>query len=292
MKRIPFVPFPPAKISKLSKPFLWLSSRLVKATPTLSRSLIEADIEMKDREYMAIALFSSLFWFLLIFVLFSIMSLAFNRGFLPVAFGFSLLLGGVSFMYISLYPNLIISKKNNDIERNLLFAIRHMLIQVKSGVSLFDALVSISKSNYGLISEEFGKCTKEISTGKEEVRALEELTFKTPNVNFKRVVWQIVNSLKAGGDVGNVLGILAQNLSEDHKVSIRKYGSQLSPMALMYLMLTVIMPTLGITFLIIFSTFSGAQVPESIFYVILFVLTIFQFMFIGLVKSRRPSVEV
>jgi flagellar protein FlaJ len=184
------------------------------------------------------------------------------------------------------------AKKNRDIEKNLLFAIRHMFIQVRSGVSLFDSLVSVSKANYGLISEEFGKCTKEIATGKEETVALEELTLRTPNISLKRIIWQIINSLRAGGDIGNTLDVMAQNLSEEQKVNIRKYGSQLSPMALMYLMFTVILPTLGITFLIIFSTFSGVQVPETVFYLILIILTVFQFMFIGLVKSRRPSVEV
>jgi flagellar protein FlaJ len=292
VKRIPFVPFPLEKISTISKKFLWLSSRLVKVNPFLANSLVQAGIELKDREYLAIAIFSSLFWFSIIFLLFLSLTTLINKSFVYLSFVFSILISVIAFVYITFYPNFISSKKNRDIERNLLFAIRHLYIQIKSGVSLFDALVSVSKGNYGLVSEEFNKCTKEIATGKEEISALEELTFKIPNTDFKRVVWQIVNSLRAGGDIGNTLNVMSQNLSEEQKVKIRKYGSQLSPMALMYMMLTVILPTLGITFLIIFSTFSGIQLPETVFYMIMIVLAIFQVMFIGLIKSRRPSVGV
>jgi len=81
-------------------------------------------------------------------------------------------------------------------------------------------------------------------------------------------------------------------LSQEQRVRIRKYGSQLSPYALMYLMLTVILPTLGISFLIILSSFSGIQVPEAFFLMVWGVVVLFQIMFIGMIKSSRPSVEV
>jgi flagellar protein FlaJ len=292
VKRIPFVPLPLEKASKISRIFLWISSKFIKLNPFLAQRLVEAGFEIKDREYMAIAIFSSVFWFFLIFSLFISMSAVMHKNILYLSLIFSLLISGISFVYITFYPNLVISKKNMNIDKNLLFAIRHLFIQIKSGVSLFDALVSVSKGNYGLISDEFSRCTKEIVTGREDAAALEELAFRNPNISFKRVIWQIVNSLKAGGDIGNTLNLLAQNLSEEQKVKIRKYGSQLSPMALMYMMFTVILPTLGITFLIIFSAFSGIQVPETIFYLLLLVLGTFQFMFVGLVKNRRPSVEI
>lgn len=292
MKRIPFVPYPLSIALKASRPFFFISSKLVKFNPFLSQKLIQAGIDIKDREYLAVAIFSSFFWFLMIFSLLTIFGLIFGENLTFLSLIFSLLLAFTIFNYITFYPNLLVSRKDRDIEKNLLFAVRHLFIQVRSGVSIFDAMVSVSKGNYGVVSEEFGKCVKEIVTGKEETQALEELAFKIPNVGFKRVIWQIINSLRAGGDVGNTLNIIAQNLSEEQKVKIRKYGSQLSPLALMYLMSTVILPTLGITFLIVFSSFVGIQVPETFFYLILFLVVVFQIMLIGLIKNRRPSVEV
>jgi pilus assembly protein TadC len=290
--RIPFVPFPTRAALKMSRPFLFISSNLVKANPYLQKSLVEAGIKIKDREYAAMALFSAFFWFMTIFVTFTCMSVIFHKDILTLTLGFSGLIGGVAYIYINFYPSLETSKMNSDVDKNILFAIRHMFIQVKSGVSLFDSMISVSKGSYGIISDEFSTCTKEIATGSEETVSLENLAFRTSNQSLKRVIWQIVNSMKAGGDIGKTLDMMASNLSEEQKVKIRQYGATLSPMALMYLMFTVILPTLGVTFMVIFSTFSGTQVPETIFYMLLFILAVFQFMFLGLIKSRRPSVEI
>jgi archaeal flagellar protein FlaJ len=290
--KIPFVPFPVRQALKMSKPLLWPASQLIKTNPFLGRSLLEAGIKIKDREYMAMAMFSALFWFLIIFTTFSCMSAIFHKDIMTLTLGFSSIISIMALSYILFYPNLSISKKNVDVDKNILFAIRHMFIQVKSGVSLFDSMVSVSRGNYGVVSDEFNTCTKEIATGTEESVSLENLAFRTPNQSLKRVIWQVVNSMKAGGDIGNTLSQMASHLSEEQKVKIRQYGSTLSPMALMYLMLTVILPTLGVTFMVIFSTFSGIQIPETIFYLLLAVLGVFQFMFVGLIKSRRPSVEI
>lgn len=290
--RIPFLPLPVEKALKVSRPFYWISDKLAKFYPYLEVYLTQSEIGLKGREYFALAIFSAIFWFSLTLSLIASLSAMAGVRNLMVMFGLPAFISFLSFIYIILYPKLRIVRKVKDIERNLLFAVRHLYIQVKSGVSLFDALVSVSKGNYGLISKEFEECTKSIAAGEDQIKALERLAFKNPSLYFRRTIWQIVNSLRSGADIGNTLALLAEHLSEEQRVKIRKYGAQLSPMALMYLMLSLIMPTLGITFLIIFSTFSGIQIPELVFYVILVGLALFQFMFIGMVKSRRPSVEV
>ena len=88
----------------------------------------------------------------------------------------------------------------------------------------------------------------------EQTVALEELALKNPSLDFRRTLWQVTSAIKSGADLGNTLENIVQNLSEEHKVAIRRYGSQLNPLAMMYMMLAVIIPSLGITFLIIFSS--------------------------------------
>ena len=56
----------------------------------------------------------------------------------------------------------------------------------------------------------------------------------------------------------------------------------------MYMLVAVIMPTLGITFLIILTSFSGLQIPLVIFPVIIVVLAIFQYFYMGMIKTKRP----
>ncbi len=129
----------------------------------------------------------------------------------------------------------------------------------------------------------------EINTGKSEISALERLARENPSLYFRRVMWQLVNSLKSGADIGDTIKNLVDTLSEDQRISIKKYGSALNPMALMYMLFAVIFPTLGITFLLVISSFIGIGFDvQWILLGILGFLLIFQFMIIGLIKSRRP----
>lgn len=293
-KRIPFVPFPIKMAKQIAKPFYSWGNKLLKIFPGLSVRLEQAEIDIQPREYLAIAFFSFLFWSITIMFSFSIITffISVPETFIFIIVAVSEIIGFLSFVYIILYPKLIITRKVKDLEKNLLFALRHLYIQVKSGVPLFEGLVSVSNGNYGLVSKELEECTKKISTGREQTVALEELALKNPSLDFRRILWQITSAIKTGADLGNTLESIVQNLSDEHKVAIRRYGSQLNPLSMMYMMLAVIIPSLGITFLIIFSSFSGFAVTETVFIVIAIALAFFQFSFIGIVKSRRPAVEL
>lgn len=293
-KRIPFVPFPLPLARKISRPFLGVGERLSKILPNFDVTLDQAEMNISSREYLAVAFFSFWFWTLIIlsisFLFFSFLNLQVN--YILTASITSLSIGFLSFIYIVLYPQLIISRKRKELEKNLLFALRHLLIQVKSGVPLFDGLVSVSKGDYGLISKEFKKCTERISTGTSETAALEEMVFKNPSLHFRRVIWQITNALRSGADLGNTLDAIVYNLSEEQKVAIRKYGSQLNPLAMLYMLLGVIVPSLGITFLILLSSFSGFLITDTLLYGLLGFLALFQFFFMGIIKNRRPAIEL
>jgi len=290
--RIPFVPMPMEKAVRVSKPFIGIAERLVRGFPALSIKLSQADIRIKDREYLSVAIFCAIFWFSIVFIIFILFAALKILPSLLIGILASAAISFLSFFYVMLYPTLIITRRTRAIERNLLFALRHILIQVRSGISMFDAMLSVSKGGYGLVSEEFEKCTKNISTGTPEIDAINEMALKNPSLHFRRILWQLANAMKAGADVASALDALVDNLSNEQRVEIRRYGSQLNPLALMYMMTTVVIPSLGITFMFIISSFSGVMVSENLFYLILFALVVFQFMFLGLIKSRRPSFEI
>ena len=54
-------------------------------------------------------------------------------------------------------------------------------------------------------------------------------------------------------------------------------------------MLGAIIPSLGLTFLIILSTFPQIDIGEEVFWGMLIFLAIGQFMFLGIIKSSRPT---
>ena len=296
IKTIPFVPFAPKVALRMSKS-LGLSSfasKLSKTNPHLELSLYQSDIGIPSKDYISIALVTSVFWMVLIGGMFALISLfAKVPGSFPVvAFVGSVAVSFVSYIYVINYPKIVVVKKVRELEKNLLFALRHLLIQVKSGVPLFDSMVSVSKSNYGLISHEFNEAVRKISTGQKDVEVLEELTLKNPSVYFRRSMWQITNAIREGADIGNTLEVIITSLSNEQRVMVRQYGSQLNPLAFMYMMFGVIMPSLGISLVVTLTSFAALPIQPYYLWGIIAFLVIFKFNFLGIIKSRRPSIEV
>ena len=78
-------------------------------------------------------------------------------------------------------------------------------------------------------------------------------------------------------------------MGADQKAAIKKYGSELNPLVLFYMVLVVIFPTLGIVFLLVLSSFVAAAFDmQVVMTAVLVFLVLVQLMFIGLVKSKRP----
>jgi len=202
----------------------------------------------------------------------------------PVLFMFS--------FYSALYlPKVKGMKRAKEIERELPYALRHLLIEVKSGIPLYNGLVAISEK-YGTASEEIRDIVEEINAGKSEIEAIEESIFKSPSYNFRRAFWQILNSLKTGTDIETSLEATVDDIIKQQLISIKKYGQELNPMTLMYMMVAIILPSLGITFLIVLSMFAGGSIGSEILIAIIVGLAIFQAFFINVIKEKRPNVKV
>jgi len=290
--RIPFCPLPTERAMMISHKFLGIAENLQVMFPHLDLRLRQADIDMEPRQYLAIALFTGFFFFAITFIpilIISYTSADILKGFL-VSLLSSGFLGVLIVFYISVYPSLLIKKKVADLEKNLLFSLKHLLIQVRAGVSVFDGIVSVSMENYGLVSKQFELVVKKVNGGTPIEEALEDLALENPSVYFRRSIRQLSNGIKVGSDLGNVIESIIYTVEEEQKIAIRQYGAQLNPMTLAYMMVAVIIPSLGVTFLIVLSAFMGTDISEMMLWGILGFTGLFQFMFLGFIKSRRPNV--
>ncbi len=289
--RIPFCPLPLNRAKVIARKFYGLAGPLVKTSRGLDSALEKAEIGMGAREYMSIVLFTALFMFATVFLIAFLLTVSFANISISIIISLAIatILFFVTIQYLKMYPKLLIKRRIADIERNLLHALRHLYVQVQAGVSIFQSITSVSTGSYGAVSEEFRFVVKKVNAGMPVENALEELVAKNPSVYFRRVIWQISNGIKAGADIGTVMKSIIDNISAEQRIEIRKYGSKLNPLTLVYMMIAVIMPVMGITFMIVISSFSGLSISESMFWMILVFLAIFQFMFIGIIKSKRPN---
>ncbi len=261
--------------------------------PSLSVRLKQAEMDVSPDDYLGKATMGSFFFGILSLIV----MIAFNfiaapgGNFLIFTIFIPFFVSFVVFMYNLAGPSMVVSKRVIDIEANLLFSLRHLLVEMRSGINNYDSFVSLSKSDYGAVSTEFSKLVKKISYGISETQALEELMITNPSTNFRRVIWQILNAIRSGSDLSGIMEELVKEYSLEQKTKIKLYGGQLNSLALVYMIFAIIMPSIGITFLIILSFFSDFAINEGVLSLILLVIVVFQFVFIGVVKSKRPRIE-
>lgn len=271
--------------------FYPIASKLEKSMKHLNVFLYQAKWNINLVEHISYSLFvatlNTIYFFIVIGFLWFI-----TRN--PLFLKFMLLSIPIFFLmfYSSLYkPKVIALRRARKIEEELPYALRHLLIQVKSGVPLYQGFVSIS-DGYGEVSNEFKEIIKKINSGYSEIKALEESILRSASQKYRKAFWQILNSMKTGTDVSTPLENIVNEIIRDQIIAIKNYGQQLNPLTLMYMMMAVIMPSLGITFLVIISSFIGFNIPNLLFVGLAFFLIVFQWSFLNIIKTKRPNVKI
>jgi len=288
--KIPFAGSNIARLKKISKPYY----KKVRNKPDskLSMYLKSSGAPVRRDEYIGIARRSFLnLFFVLLFLSFALLWTFGLVRFYLFAIGFSLLFSGIVFMNQRAYPRIYFLKRQRDIERNLIPALEDVLIQLSSGIPLFSILVNISGSNYGELSVEFKKAVQKINAGEAEVDVLEELGESNPSSYFKRVLWQLSNGMRAGSDMMVVIEDNLHSLNEEQMIQIQEYGNKLNPLIMFYMLISVIAPALSVTFMTILSSMISLPKNMTIMaFMGLFIgVVLIQILFLGIVKSKRPS---
>lgn len=282
-------------IRRIARYFRWIGDILAKTTPymelMLRQSGLSQQYNISARGYMSVCLVVAGSAFIGTSALITGVLKAGGAKNLMVGPILGAVIGAVMFMYFMIYPKSIVNRRIKYIERNLLFALRSILVQIRSGVPIFNTLVSVGRGEYGPISEEFRMVVDKVNSGADMIAALEELAVRNPSPYFRRSLWQLVNSLKSGSDIGENLSEVIRSLSKEQLVEISKYKSVLNPLAMMYMMAAVILPSMGVTMLIILSSFPGMEGigSEQTFWILLASIIFMQMVFMGLIKSKRPN---
>lgn len=283
------------KLRKIARYFIGIGDILSKTSPytaiSLQQSGISHDYNVSVREYFSVCFTISLF--LLLFSTVALSGILSLGGGTELFYGplFGIIISVFAYVQLISYPKIIVGRRTKNIERNLLFVLRTLLVQIRAGVPIFDTFLSIATGEYGEISEEFKSVIDKARAGESVIDGLEELAIRNPSIHFRRAIWQLLNALKSGSDVGDNLESVINALSKEQLVEIRQYQSILNPLAMMYMMMAVIAPSLGITVLIILSTFPGMEEvgKEQTFWVLLGGVVFMQFMFMSIIKSKRPN---
>jgi pilus assembly protein TadC len=286
------IPFTFSSIDILRKKSKGFSLFRARKDSKMEDYLKNANCDLTASEYMGICLRTfAIFFIIFLAIASTVMAILKINYFYFYSLGIAFIFSGFLFFSQFNYPKVYSGRKTREIEKNLISAMQDMLVQLESGVPIFQIISNIATSDYGFVSSEFRMAVKEINSGVSQVDALENLIKRSNSVYFKRVLWQISNGLRSGSDMSIVMKDSIDNLGKEQAIQIQAYGSKLNPLIMFYMLISVIMPALGITFFTIISSMLGlAGNIIQLMYIAIFVFVILiQIMFLGMIKSRRPS---
>jgi len=184
-----------------------------------------------------------------------------------------------------------IIKRQKEIDKDVLFAGRYLLVKLNSGQPLMNALIDASKS-YGIASNYFKDIVRDIELGKPIEQALSDAAEYSPSLKFKKIIFQISNALKIGIDVTEFLDATLNEIADQQMIEINRYGKKLNSITLFYMLFAIVLPSLGLTIFIVVASMSGINVDLAFFGVLLAFIMILQMIFLIIYKSIRPNINI
>lgn len=290
-QHIPFIFISDSLASRFTGKLKGISRKIIDRFPDIENNLLMSGIEIDADYYIAKSIvnaffISTLFSLLLMFLMWSQGDLIIEilmKG-IGIYFGMILL-----FMLLHIkYPDLLANNKASNIDKDLVFALKDITLNISAGLSIYDSFVNASKSDYGETSEEFKKIVRMINSGTPMTTALELTAIRTKSEYLKKTSWQILNSIKSGSNIKKTLKNITKELSAEQRTRIVNYSRELNLWSLIYMLFAVAVPSIGSTMLVILSSFAGFGIDRTMFIIFIVICLIIQYILIGFVKARRP----
>lgn len=197
----------------------------------------------------------------------------------------------VLFIFFMNSPKGAIRKRQRDIEKDVLFAGRYLLMKIESGSTIIGTLVDASKGR-GVAAKYFKEIMEEVNTGTAIEDALENARMYSSSDKFRRLLWQLLITLKTGTDVTGPLKATLASIANEQLIEIKEYGKKLNSLMLFYMVAACVAPSLGLTMFLIIASFVGISISNVMLIGILFFLGIIQGFFLLVIKAARPMVDL
>lgn len=132
----------------------------------------------------------------------------------------------------------------------------------------------------------FQEHLKKLSIGETTENAIINMSKRIESQNLNRVLYQIVGSLKTGGNLSYILNIIAEDIFRELKVELKEYSQKLNGFVMIYTFLAVLAPVILLVLIIASSTVIGNLIPSQvvlILYILFFPMIV---IFLGFFMKR------
>lgn len=201
------------------------------------------------------------------------------------------ILYAMSFFYFIHRADAKIAGIQREVSKEIVFAGRFLIIELESGVPMYRAFQNMGK-NYEAIGRYFNEVVHRVDLGTSMEEALNEAVQLSPSHDLRRVFWQVLNSLKTGSEVSTALNNVVDQIVREQEIAVKEYGRKLNPIAMFYMMAAIIVPSLGTIMILVMGTFIGLELGMTLFLLIIAANVIIQLMFLIMIKTQRPAVDM
>jgi pilus assembly protein TadC len=233
--------------------------RTVPTSRATKLMLLQSGIDITPEGYSSFVMGVGVSSLILSIIYFSFIALYFQFT-LYLAIFLSLVMLFVSvFMAIS-YFDFIVQSRTRDVELNLLDSLRHLLSELRSGIPLHDAIESVARENYGVVSELFRQSLVRIKEGEEVSDAFVDISMRTPSVTFQRFVATLSYAMGSGVNIVNVLENFMREIESSRRSSISIYTNESVKYSIFLIFITGILPGLLVLMLSQGSILAGFRI--------------------------------
>lgn len=206
-----------------------------------------------------------------------------------------LLIFPISFLFLFSYfmkmPSMYIARRKAEIEREIVFMGRYLILELDAGIPVYAAMKNIA-ANYEYIGKFFKEIIDKIDMGTPIEDALNEAILMSPSPNMVRILWQVLNAIKTGSDIKGSLDSVLNQIVREQMILVKEYGKKLNPLAMMYMIMAIIFPSLGVTVMVIITAFLNIQMNFTVLACVAGFIGFMQFMFYTMIKSMRPAIDL
>lgn len=293
IRRIPLMLLPLSACPTIGSRFRGIGVKILSFYPSVKYDLRSIGITFAPENYCAVSFFSAGIWGVIVaFFLGLIMSRSplFPQTLKLLLPLFLFAIVTIFFLLLHLfYPRMIAKNIAQRIDRELIFAMRDLLIQLSSGVPLFNAIENVSRSNYGYVSREFSTVAMHVKGGASLLEEVEAMAVRTQSEYLKKTAWQMATAIRSGSNMTSTIKGVVKMLV-DYQFSLTKsFNAELNFVVLIYLMVSSVLPTIGTTVLVIFSVFGMLGVTPEVFMLLVGLSFVGQAAVIGYVRVKRPN---
>ncbi len=268
--------------------------------PDLRKNLKKAGMKTTLEEYLSVALLTCLILFV-----FELPIISFVLSLLGLGIAFSIFMSltlsiVISFMFFFIfisYPNTVISSKSAEVTRVLPFAGIYLSNIAGSKLPPHKIFEIFSKfDEYGEVSNEAKRIVRDMTAfGLDIYTSLERSVYRTPSTELRDLLWSIMSTLKAGGDLSTYL----QEKSKSFLASYRRKLSEFAHSLSIYLEVYLTVLVLGAIFFTILTSImsglgGGTVALDTVlvqFFLIYLFIPLVSAAFIVLIKAASPGGE-